>query len=174
MGDQERIKLTDEELLYAATERCRCGAGLAYPRKHELAMAISAWICSAVLKGDGVAHDQSLASFGKTAPPGEHDSLPFAFYKVREETSINNRGGHTTRPAGTLARTVGTAKCPTCKHEWISEPYDANGQGHHWFSGPCPECGHAVGGDGVYRSGDGPRIETRHRVVVLAQATPTP
>lgn len=160
-------RLTDKELLYAATARCRCGVGLAYPLDHALAMRLRAWVCSAVLKAD----EGSL--------PGQHDRLDFAFYKVREETSINNRGGHTTRPAGTVARTVGKAKCPKCNHEWQSEPYSACGLGHHWFPGPCPGCGHAVGGNGVYRSGDGPRIETRYPHVVLdadpataAQAAP--
>lgn len=149
-------KLTDKDLMYAATARCRCGAGLAHPLDHELARELRSWVCSTVLKGDPAENDN-----------GDHDSLDFAFYKVREETSINNLGGYTTRPSGTVARTVGHATCPVCKHEWVSEPYSACGAGHHWFPGPCPCCGHAVGGNGVYRSSDGPRIETRHPHVVL-------
>lgn len=145
--------LTDKDLMYAATGRCRCGAGLAHPMDHELALRQRAWTCSAVLKGERLS--------------GDHDCLPFAFWKVREETLINNTGGHTTRPAGTVARMVGTAKCPSCAHEWQSEPYSACGLDHHWFPGPCPNCGHAVGGNGTYRSGDGPRIETRYWDVVL-------
>lgn len=165
----DRPKLSDRELLYAATSRCRCGAGLAYPLDHGLAQKLGAWVCSSVLKGDveALASDQTMAAFGNSGPPGEHDGLPWTFFKVREETSINNHGGHTTRPTGTVARTIGKAKCPKCSHSWQSEPYSACGLGHHWFSGPCPNCSYAVGGDGVYRSGDGERIETRCPDVIL-------
>lgn len=149
-------KLTDHGLLYAATARCAaCSAGLAHPRDHALALQLRAWVCSAALKGE--------------VPLDGHDSLSFGFSKIREETSINNRGGHTTRPPGTIARTVGQATCPTCKHVWQSEPYSACDLSHHWFPGSCPACGHAVGGSGTYRSGDGPRIETRFHDVVLTQ-----
>lgn len=163
------IKLTDRDLLYAATARCRCGAGLAYPMDHELACAIGAWVCSAVLKRDvaDVATDQTQAAFAGTPTVGNHDCLPWAFFKVREETSINNHGGHTTRPLGTVARTVGKAKCPKCQHEWQSEPYSACGLGHHWFPGACPGCGYAVGADGTYRSDEGEPIKTGCPDVVL-------
>ncbi len=145
---------TDFDLLYAATDRCRCGAGLAYPLDPDKAFELRAWVCSDYLK------DQARG--------GNHDKLPFAFWKVREETSINNHGGATTRPAGTVCRTVGTATCPQCGHKWESEPYDACGLGHHWFSGPCPQCGYAVGGEGVWRSDEGESIQHRFRDVVLA------
>lgn len=143
---------TDRELEYAATARCRCGAGLAYPEDVADSMAIGAWLCSAVLKG---------------ATPDDHDSYPFAFYKIREETSINNGPGMTTRPAGTVARTVGLAKCGACGHEWESDPYEACGKTHHWFPGSCPRCGNDCGGGGSFSSDDRrPRIETRYRTVV--------
>lgn len=154
LAAQDRIELTDKDLLYAATARCRCGAGLAHPLDHELAMKLRSWACSAVLKGE---HE--------TAPV--HDRFDFALYKVREETSINNTGGHTTRPPGTVARTVGKATCPKCSHTWQSEPYSACGSGHHWFPGACPSCGCAIGGNGTYRSGEGAPIETRYPDVVL-------
>ena len=147
--------LTDHELLYAATGRCRCGAGLAHPLDDELAWKLRRWVCADILKG--------------CATTTEHDALPFALYKVREETSINNRSGATTRPAVTVARTLGTASCPRCQHEWQSEPYDACGLGHHWFSGACPSCGYAVGGAGSHSSTDGPAIITRYRTVVIAR-----
>lgn len=166
----DRPKLTDKDLMYAATALCRCGAGLAHPLDHDLAMELRSWVCSAVLKGEGIATPQGFAALRGEPPPGDHDALDFAFFKVREETSINNAGGHTTRSPGTIARTVGKAKCPECNHEWQSEPYSACGLGHHWFPGACPGCGHAVGGNGVYRSGDGPRIETRYPLVVLDAA----
>lgn len=144
--------LTDFDLLYAATTRCRCGAGLAYPLDHDFAMKLSAWTCSAFLRGDAI--------------DGEHDSFPFALYKVREETSINNTGGHTTRPLGTVARTIGRARCPKCAHEWQSEPYSACGAGHHWFCGPCPSCGYAVGSAGSRNSNEGEPIDQRFANVV--------
>ena len=146
---------TDFELLYAATERCRCGAGLAYPLGHEAAFKLRMWACSAVLHGEAQGED--------------HDGYPFALYKIREETSINNRGGHSTRPPGTVCRTQGRAKCPKCQHTWESEPYDANGLGSHWFSGPCPNCGYSVGGAGSYSSSDGEPIEQRYHDVVVEE-----
>ena len=149
----------DRDLLYAATSRCDCGAGLAHPLDTEAAMRLRAWVCSAVLKGEA---DRE----------GDHAHLPFALWKVREETSINNAGGHTTRPPGTIARTVGKAKCPRCNHEWQSEPYDACGKGHHWPSGPCPECGYAVGAGLSWSSDEGEPIETRYRTVVLVEVVP--
>lgn len=145
---------TDKDLLYAATARCaKCDAGLAYPRDHDEARKYSAWMCSAVLRGDTTERD--------------HDCLPWAFWKVREETSINSRSGLTTRPPGTIARTVGKAKCPKCEHTWQSEPYDAAGLSHHWYPGPCPGCGYAVGANLSSSSADGPSIEVRFTDVVL-------
>lgn len=71
---------TDEELRYSAGARCRCGAGLAYPKEcppnHQ-------WSCSAVLKG-GVKDD-------------EHEAYPFAFYEIKSEDQPSAQG-HTTRP----------------------------------------------------------------------------
>lgn len=163
----DRPKLTDKELMYAATSRCRCGAGLAHPTDHKLSIAIRAWVCSTVLKGDGIAHDQTGAAFNGSASIGEHDSLPWAFFKVREETSVNNTGGHTTRPLGTVARTVGKATCPKCKHAWQSEPYSAWEIGHHWFPGPCPGCSYAVGAHGTYCSDEGEPIKVGCPDVVL-------
>jgi len=149
-------RFQDEHLLYAATARCRCGAGLAYPIDTQAALELRAWCCSAVLKGD-VPPDQS----------GDHDALPFTFYKVREETSINNIGGYSTRPSGTRAMTVGHAKCPKCGHTWESAPYSACGASHHWRSGPCPNCGYAVGGGGVWKSGEEEPIAVSYADVVI-------
>lgn len=147
------VMTSDEDLLYSATVRCRCGEGLAYPLDHDLARERKAWACAGFLK--------------RTVTTGDHDLLPFAFYKIREETSINNTDGHTTRPPGTAAKIIGKAKCPKCNHEWQSDPYSACGASHHWFPCACPECGYDVGGHGVYRSGDDERIETRYYTVVV-------
>ena len=176
MGDKEvketdkdrSIYLTDKELLYAATVRCRCGAGLAYPMDQELSLHIRAWVCSAVLKGEtGGVRATRKDWFVGNVPVGQHDALDWAMWKVREETSINNHGGHTTRPPGTYARTVGNAKCPKCEHTWESEPYIACGLGHHWFCGPCPGCGYTIGAGGTYSTRQGTPIETRYLDVIL-------
>lgn len=153
----DRITYTDSELLYAATARCRCGAGLAYPLDHDAAFKVGAWQCSGVLRGD----------VRGEAEHGKHDSYPWAFYKIREETSINNHGGASTRPPGTVAKTVGKATCPKCRHKWESEPYVAGTVSHHWFSGACPGCGYAVGGGASHRSDEGPAIETGYPDIVV-------
>lgn len=173
---------TDRELLYAATARCKCGAGLAHPLDHEAAWKLRAWVCSAVLKGEGAGVSERWPGRVTSANAVEqpHDRYDFGMWKVREETSINNQGSFTTRPPGTLARTVGRATCPKCHHKWESEPYDApQSPGHHWRSGPCPQCGYAVGsltefvaveapgGGGVWRSEDGEPIDQRYWDVVL-------
>lgn len=143
---------TDKELLYSESDRCICGAGLAYPEGGD-ALLLSSWICSDVLKG-------------AVEPDRSHDRFPFAFYKIREETSING-SGRTTRPPGTICRTVGKATCPKCQCKWESEPYSAAGASHHWLSGPCPSCGYAVGSGVSYSSNEGPAIEVRFSHVVL-------
>lgn len=146
-------KYTDLELEYAAQARCSvCQAGLAAPLNVTEALAIAAWTCSAGLRGE--------------VNSNLHDALPYAFYKIREESNINNRAGLTTRPPGTVCKTKGEATCPKCGTWWESEPYVACGLNHHWFSGPCPTCGYAVGGAGTYDSRQGKPIETRFKTVV--------
>ncbi len=146
---------TDATLMYAATARCAlCNAGLAYPLDPKDAFELGAWVCSSTLKG---AEDPLLL----------HTRLPFAFWKVREETSINNYGSHTTRPEGTQCLTVGHFSCPNCTCHWHSQPYSACGKSHHEFSGPCPACGYAVGADGLYSSSEGEPIDSRYGHVVL-------
>jgi hypothetical protein len=144
---------TDQELLYAATDHCQCGAGLAYPLDVEESLELGAWVCSKVLRGECTDADKS-----------RHGAFAFSMYKIREETSINNGGGLTTRPAGTIARTVGYAVCGECGHKWNSDPYSACGQSHHWFPGTCQKCGNDCGGHGSWSSSDKrKRIETRYK-----------
>ncbi len=150
------MTMTDAELLYSATVRCPCGEGLAYPLDVAAAMRLRAWVCARALRGE--------------VESADHAHYDFAFYKVREETSINNAGGHTTRPATTRAYTRGTAQCPKCEHTWESALYSACGAPHHWYSGPCPNCQYAVGAGGSHSSKDGPRIEVRYRDEVRAVA----
>jgi len=147
-------RYTVHQLLFAERARCnQCGSGLAYPLNTKEAMQMGAWVCSKVLL--------------EGAPMDEHEAYPFAFYKIREETSINGAPGQTTRPPGTVAMTQGEATCPKCGTWWEGPAYHAQGLGHHWFSGPCPSCGYDVGGAGSYSSSDGKPIETRYKTVVV-------
>jgi hypothetical protein len=132
--------LTDKDLLYSATGRCRCGAGLAYPLDHALAMKIRAWVCADMLKGTAEGAVGVHDVFSGIPENTEHDFLPFAFWKVREETSVNNRGRWSTRPAGTVARTQCQSLCKKCGYRWQGEPYDATASSHRG-NGPCPSCG---------------------------------
>ena len=85
----------DNELVYAATTRCKCGAGLAYSPKDENPdlpyKGPSAWDCSDILTGRAPTLD-SPGSVQHT------DLLPFAFYEIKDETQPSADGA-TTRPA---------------------------------------------------------------------------
>lgn len=71
----------DDELLYAAFSRCRCGAGLAYPKRIGMH---GAWYCADVLTG-------------RARPGPDHEVLPFAFWSIKEEDPPSAPGA-TTRP----------------------------------------------------------------------------
>jgi hypothetical protein len=72
----------EDELLYAASARCACGHGLAYPKG---CGGFHYWDCSAVLKG-------------VQDPAAKHtERLPFAFYSIKAEGQPSAYG-HTTRP----------------------------------------------------------------------------
>lgn len=78
----EHPPFTGADLTYAATTRCRCGAGYAYPNGSG---GHGRWDCSAILKGEA-------------AHGSEHDgALPFAFYSIKGERQPS-AGGATTRP----------------------------------------------------------------------------
>jgi hypothetical protein len=79
-----QTNLTPAQLLYAASSRCPCGAGLAYPFEFRDGIMPSQWECSALLTGTG-------GDGPHTAP------LPFAFYEVKSEGQPSARGA-TTRP----------------------------------------------------------------------------
>lgn len=70
-------------LLYAATARCTCGAGLAYDESTGTAKQ---WECSRVLLGE--AQQES----------GHIEPLPFAFYEIKSEGQPSAQGA-TTRPS---------------------------------------------------------------------------
>ena len=78
---------TDADLRYAATSRCPCGAGLAYPLDSGIH---GSWDCSDILTGRAV----------PSGDPGavQHtDRLPFAFYEIKSEDQPSANGA-TTRP----------------------------------------------------------------------------
>ena len=76
----------DAELRYAATARCKCGAGFAYP---DAPFIRGMWACSALLKSG----DRTQAEADK------HDgALPFSMYEVKSEKQPS-AGGRTTRPS---------------------------------------------------------------------------
>lgn len=85
---------TDNDLEYAATARCSCGAGLAYApseRGTGVCKGPSAWDCSDILTGRAIPSGQ----------PGsvKHDEpAPFAFYEIKSERQPSARGA-TTRPS---------------------------------------------------------------------------
>lgn len=81
-------QLTADDLIYAATARCTCGAGLAYVRGSP---AIGGcWDCSAILLGRAIPSGQPGAV--------EHvDRMPFQFWKVLSEQQPS-ANGRTTRP----------------------------------------------------------------------------
>lgn len=78
-----------DRLVFAATSRCPCGAGLAYDPCHDdkesPLKGPSYWDCSAIL-------------LGTADPKVKHtDKLPFAFYEIKSEGQPS-ACGRTTRP----------------------------------------------------------------------------
>lgn len=81
VGDNE-IAFNDDELIYAAGQRCSCGAGYAYPTNIG---PRGSWHCSRILKG-------------QAEPGSRHDgALPFTFWEIRSENQPS-ANGQTTRP----------------------------------------------------------------------------
>lgn len=81
----------DDELLYAATARCCCGAGLAYAPTDKGTGPFkgpSQWDCSDILTGRAIPSGQ----------PGsvKHDEpAPFAFYEIKSENQPSANGATT-------------------------------------------------------------------------------
>lgn len=75
----------DRGLTYAATARCKCGAGLAY-RKGD-----TAWDCSEILLGTAIPSGQPGAVM-------HSDRYPFVFYEIKSERQPSANGA-TTRPS---------------------------------------------------------------------------
>lgn len=76
-----RRRPTPPKLVYAATHRCPCGAGLAYIPGGE-----RSWDCSAILLGTA---DEGVKHTGV---------MPFVFYEILSEQQPSARGA-TTRPS---------------------------------------------------------------------------
>lgn len=102
-----KSRYTGAELRYAATSRCTCGAGLAYPLDHADAQELSAWVCSRVLLGE-----VEMPAGAPSAPSGffapverpdvagvVHQGFSFVSYEIKSEAQPSVRGA-TTRPAG--------------------------------------------------------------------------
>ncbi len=72
-------------LLFSATARCKCGAGLCYRERDRRA---DAWECAA-----GMA---ALMRGDTACPFAEHQAFPFAFYEIKSENQPS-ACGQTTR-----------------------------------------------------------------------------
>jgi len=80
-------KFTTDELIFSATARCECGAGLAYP----IGIGIhGCWDCADILLGKAIPAGQE----GSKTHSG---SMPFAFYEIKSENQPSAYGA-TTRP----------------------------------------------------------------------------
>lgn len=69
------------DLVYSAGARCRCGAGLAYPKN---CGGFHHWSCGDVLTGH-------------VRDSHEHDEFPFNMYEIKSEQQASAHG-QTTRP----------------------------------------------------------------------------
>lgn len=75
-------ELTDAELVYAATSRCLCGAGMAYPKGIG---GRGYWDCSDILTG-------------RASTLVKHEArLPFMFYEIKSENQPSANGATTRR-----------------------------------------------------------------------------
>lgn len=82
-----------DDLKFSATARCKCGAGLAYPKDGSQPEADSVfkmasdWWCYKILTGT----DESI--------PGGHQIFPFSMYEIKSEDQPS-ANGLTTKPKG--------------------------------------------------------------------------
>lgn len=75
------------ELVFAATVRCECGAGMAYPKNTGVH---GRWDCSDILLGRAIHSGQEGSKTHSSA-------MPFMFYEIKSEHT-NSAYGATTRP----------------------------------------------------------------------------
>lgn len=83
----------DKDLVYAATARCNCGAGLAYvPAEARPGGSMLFWDCSEILTGRAVPSSQPGYKF-------HSPQYPFIYFEiVSEDQPSARRTGFTTRP----------------------------------------------------------------------------
>ena len=73
--------VTPDDFTWAATARCRCGAGFCYPKFTR--DSHGAWFCSAIL-------------LGTAAADSEHDKAkPFAFWSIKSDEQPSANGAST-------------------------------------------------------------------------------
>lgn len=93
-GEIETVKvpdaLTEADLIYSATVRCPCGAGVAYWRGAKAYTETGYWDCSDILLGRAIPQGQD----GAKTHTGR---LPFVFYDIKSENQPS-AFGRTTRP----------------------------------------------------------------------------
>ena len=83
-------QLTDSDLVYAATARCPCGAGIAHLRTAKAYGDTAVWDCADILTGRAIPSGQ--AGFK------QHTAvLPFVFYEIKSEKQPSANGA-STRP----------------------------------------------------------------------------
>lgn len=92
MNAEKTRKRKLKHMTFAATARCKCGAGLAYDETcvQEPFRYPSYWDCSAILLGDAVLS-------GRPGAVEHTDILPFGFYEIKSEHQPSARGA-STRP----------------------------------------------------------------------------
>lgn len=93
--EEGRRRPLAERLIYSATARCMCGAGLAYDPFSEGSpespfMGPDAWDCSAILLGTAIPK-------GQPGAVQHDDQFPFSFYEIKSEGQPSAHGA-TTRP----------------------------------------------------------------------------
>lgn len=85
-----------ERLIYAAYDRCHCGAGMAYDptsRGDGPFKGPSKWECGDILRFNDLSEDRQAQVKAATHTGG----LPFAFYEIKSETQPSAAGA-STRP----------------------------------------------------------------------------
>jgi len=84
---QLKDNFTEDELVFAATARCNCGAGLAYPKGVGMH---GSWLCSDILLGVAIPNGQEGCAV--------HDSgYHFSFYNIKSDQQPSAEGRTTRR-----------------------------------------------------------------------------
>ena len=81
------VKFTEDELIFAATSRCQCGAGLAYPKNVGID---GSWDCSDILLGLAI-------KSGEPDAKTHSGEMPFTFYEIKSENQPSANGATTRR-----------------------------------------------------------------------------